>query len=383
MSKETLSFPELTVPPPGQQTAPKTIECHITGKCNLGCQYCFYNDEMQALKDLSTQGWLDFLQEAGRIGVQDITLTGGEPFTRPDFLQLVDGVIANKMRYCILTNGTLLTKEMVGELLKGKRRTRLNYVQVSIDGSTAEVHNSSRPPNSFHRAIAGLRLLVENGFNVTVRVTINKHNVDDLENIARLLLEDIGLPSFSTNEAEHMGSARCHGQSIELNWEQRFRAMKTLTELNQKYQGRISANAGPLSLAKMVKEIEAQMAQSKEGPSGRGTLCSCGGAFGKMAVLHDGTMVPCNMLPKLVMGVVGIHPLKESWLYHPAINLMRYRRQVPLKSLPECRDCEYIPFCAGGCPAGVVGRGGGILTPDTFLFCYKKYLEEAKKHGIR
>jgi SynChlorMet cassette radical SAM/SPASM protein ScmE len=209
-----------------------------------------------------------------------------------------------------------------------------------------------------------------------------KRELLHLENIAKLLLEDVGLSGFSTNEAEHMGSARCHGESIELDWPLRFKAMEILTRLNQQYGGRISSNAGPLSLLKMVDNIKARIEAGEKGIPGRGKLVSCGGAFGKMAVLHDGSMVPCNMLPKLVMGVIGIHDLKEAWLYHPAVNLMRYRRQIPLSSLPECKDCQYIPFCAGGCPAGVVGRGGGITTPDTFTFCYKKYLEEAEKHGI-
>ena len=72
---------------------------------------------------------------------------------------------------------------LLEEFKKGKRRVRLDSIQVSIDGSCAEIHDLSRPPRSFDNALRGLRLLVENNFPVTVRVTINHHNVDDLDNI--------------------------------------------------------------------------------------------------------------------------------------------------------------------------------------------------------
>jgi SynChlorMet cassette radical SAM/SPASM protein ScmE len=208
-------------------------------------------------------------------------------------------------------------------------------------------------------------LLVENDLPATVRVTVNHHNVDDLENIARLLLEDVGLPGFSTNEAEEMGTARCHGENIVLTPEERLRAMKTLEALNRKYDNRIEAQAGPLTMANMIADIEARMARGETGIPGRGTLCSCGGVFTKMAVLHDGTMVPCNMLPTLSMGVIGRNSMKDAWLHHPAINAVRYRRQIQIASLSSCRECPYIGFCTGGCPASVMSRQGRLYAADT------------------
>ncbi|MFQ5615137.1 MAG: radical SAM protein [Anaerolineales bacterium] len=369
-----------TEPYPGVMPAPKAIEVCITGRCNLTCRYCFYADEMVSLSDLPTERWLAFFDELGDLAVQRVTLTGGEVFTRRDLFVLIDGVIANKMRYSLLTNGTLITGKTIEEFKIGKRRLRLDSIQVSIDGSCAEIHNRSRPPNSFDRALRGLRLLVENEFPVTVRVTINRHNVDDLENIARLLLEDVGLPGFSTNEAEQMGTAQCSGQDVVITPQERYRAMKTLMALSEKYQGRISASAGPLSRAQMFADIEARIARGETGIPGRGTLCSCGSVFNKMAVLHDGTMTPCNLIPNLTMGLIGENALKDVWQRHPSINVMRQRREIPLGSLPTCHDCLYTDFCAGGCPASVVSRGGQLNERDP-LICYRLYLKENNNHG--
>jgi SynChlorMet cassette radical SAM/SPASM protein ScmE len=265
-------------------------------------------------------------------------------------------------------------------LESGKRRLRLDSIQISIDGSCAGVHNKSRPPNSFDRALRGLRLLVEQQFPVTVRVTINRHNVGDLANIARLLLDEVGLSGFSTNEAEQMGSARCYGQDVVLSPEERQQAMDALMALNERYGGRIGAQAGPLSRAQFFEEIEAGLARGETGTPGRGTLCSCGGVFSKMAVLHDGTMVPCNMLPTLTMGVIGRQSLRDAWQRHPAINVVRQRRQIPLGSLPECRDCRYTGFCAGGCPASAMTRFGRLNTRDPDI-CYRIYQGE-KEGGV-
>jgi SynChlorMet cassette radical SAM/SPASM protein ScmE len=364
-----------TAPPPGLSSRPRNVDISITGRCNLKCQYCFYADEMAALSDLPTARWLDCFEELGELAVQRVTLSGGEAFTRPDLFELIDGVIANRMRYSILSNGTLITKKTVAAFQEGKRRLRLDSIQVSIDGSCAEVHNKSRPPDSFDRAMRGLRLLKEAGFPVTVRATINRHNVDDLENIARLLIEDVGLSGFSTNEAEQMGSARCYGQDVMLTEEERRRAMQALTAIDARYGGRIGAQAGPLSRARHFAEIAERVARGETGIPGRGTLCSCGGVFSKMAILHDGTMVPCNLLPTLTMGVVGVNSIQEAWLHHPSINVVRHRRQIPLSALESCRDCPYIGFCAGGCPASVMSKFGQLNAIDPVI-CYRRYIEK-------
>jgi SynChlorMet cassette radical SAM/SPASM protein ScmE len=375
MGIEPLTIPDVTVPPPGLPRFPRELDICITGRCNLKCRYCYYADEMAARNDLPTERWLALFEEVGKLGVQRVCLTGGEVFTRADLFELIDGVIASKMRYQVLTNGTLITPDTLKAFDVGKRRLRLDSIQVSIDGSRAEVHDKSRPPKSFARALAGLRLLKEAGFPVTVRVTVNRTNLDDLPDIARLLLEDVGLPSFSTNEAEQMGSARCYGDSMVLTPAERRRAMETLTALSKKYDGRISANAGPLALARHFAEIEQSLARGETSRPGRGKLCACGGVLGKMAILHDGSIVPCNLLPTLTMGVFGLHSLSETWRSSPAINAVRYRRDIPLTSLPSCRGCAYAGFCTGGCPGSVMARYGKLNVRDPNV-CYRIFKGE-------
>ena len=73
---------------------------------------------------------------------------------------------------------------------------RCNLIQVSIDGSMPITHDSFRGEGSFYRLANGLKLLLKHQLPAAVRVTIHRQNVRDLEEVSKLLLEDVGLPGF-------------------------------------------------------------------------------------------------------------------------------------------------------------------------------------------
>jgi SynChlorMet cassette radical SAM/SPASM protein ScmE len=350
-------------------SSPKHVDIAITGKCNLACQYCFYADEMVARKNLPTERWLSFFNELGQLGVMTVCLTGGEVFTRPDLFELIDGIIANRMRYSLLSNGTLITEETLKQFEVGKRRQRLDSIQISVDGSSAEVHDLSRP-KSFGRALRGLKLLKEAGYPVTVRVTVNRHNVDDLENVARLLLEEVGLSSFSTNEAYACGATDRTEGDIILTPVQRQQAMEVLARLAEQYDHRISAQAGPLILAHELAMMDEMLSAGKTSRPGRGNLSACGGVFSQLGVMHDGTIVPCTILSVYPIGQIGENRLQDVWLHHPIMVALRQRQEIPLNSLETCRDCSYQGFCTGGCPAGAVYASGNFNMRNP-MDCYR------------
>ncbi len=329
---------------------------------------------MEALKNRSKDDWLNFFEELGRLKVMDVSLTGGEVFTRPDIFELIDGIIDNRMRYDLITNGTLITEEILEKFKIGKRRLRLNYIQISIDGSSAEIHDKNRP-ESFDRAVRGLRLLKKNGFPLTVRTTISKHNLNDLENIAEFLLDDIGLKSFSTNEAMPVGAGGCQiDGSITLSPTEKLTAMGKLEKLLKKYPGRIKASSGPLANIKTYEEMrESKKLGIRTMPSRMGYLTACGCVFSRIDVLHDGTIVPCHMLPSLHLGKIGEISLKEIWENHEIMEAMRNRRSIPMKEVRGCEKCEWNDYCNGGCP-GLAHQLTGDFNRANPEDCYKKFL---------
>ncbi|MGD8389069.1 MAG: SynChlorMet cassette radical SAM/SPASM protein ScmE [Desulfobacteraceae bacterium] len=365
---------------PDVQDAPKSVDISLTGKCNLHCAYCFYHDEMSSRPDLPKEVWLTFFEELGRLAVRDTTLSGGEIFVRPDLWELIDGLIDNRLRYSINTNGTLISEKILAEFEKGKRRARLGSIQVSIDGSCSEVHDKSRGKGSFEKALKGLRLVKEAGFPVTVRVTVNRHNVDDLENVARLLLEDINIASLGTNDAMPMGAGCSNQATITLTPQQQLQAMKTLAELSARYNGRITATAGPLAKWRMYREMEhARATGEKTTRWAMGCLSACGGIFHKLGVHHDGVIVPCDMLAKLEMGNINKQSISHIWTNHPFLKDLKSRRGIPMEEVPGCEDCEWAPFCNGGCPGLAYEMTGSVNLANPHD-CFRKFL---KNNGIK
>lgn len=367
---------------PGHEKAPSSMDVSITGGCNLSCRYCFYADRMASLTDLSTDEWKESFRKLGDARVMRVSLTGGEPFSRPDIFELIDSVVENRMRYSILTNGTLVDERVIREFTVRRRRIRLDSIQISIDGSRAEVHNRSRP-DSFDRAVYGLRLLLREGFPVTVRATISRHNIDDLEAMAEFLLEDIGLPAMTNNEASPIGTGCRYREEIALDQTEILRAGLRLEQLQKRYPGRITAQAGPLAKLRMFREMDEARKTGK--PTNRwkmGHLSSCSGVFSRMGILHDGSIVPCTMLHELVMGNILTHDFLDLWRNSPVIREVRERYAVSLRDTPQCRGCPWLEYCNGGCPGIAMQMQGSIRSP-AWEGCYRNFLKANDIESIR
>jgi SynChlorMet cassette radical SAM/SPASM protein ScmE len=352
---------------------PRSVEIAITGRCNLGCSYCFYADEMSAADDLPAEIWMELFAELGRLGVMRVILSGGEPFVRRDLFDLIDGIIGNRMRYSILTNGTLLDETVAGMMKTGKRLKRLDGIQISLDGSTADINDLSRP-GGFSGAVSGIRLLVDSGIPVTARVTINRFNIENLEDLAALLLDDIGLDSFSTGQAAPIGAGCGSGTRITIDPPLVLRAARILERLVRKYPGRITSQAGPLVSLRSFRKMEQVRNGSEASGTGVGRLTACGCFRESLGILHDGSVVPCHMLYSLKLGTIGTDDIGTIWRSHPVLSRLRSRTDVSMHGLAECRGCRWTEACNGGCPALPVQNGGNFFSPDS-AGCFRTFLE--------
>jgi len=352
--------------------APASVEVAITGRCNLRCLYCsHFTSAADVPEDLPAEEWLAFFEELGRHAVLRVTLEGGEPFVRPDLPELIEGLVKNRLRFSILTNGTLITEELAA-FLAGTRRC--DFVQVSLDGARPETHEACRGTGNFARAVRGLENLRRHGVPVTVRVTIHRRNLEDLPEVARFLLEDLGLPSFSTNSADYMGLCRTLADKIQLTVAERSQAMRLLWDLSEKYPGRISANAGPLAQARSWTRMVLDQKDGRPPANGRGYLVACGGVFAKLAVRADGVLVPCMQMCHLELGRINRDDLGKVWRENPELQRLRGRRRIPLSDFDFCQGCDFLAHCTGNCPAVAYTRTGqeNHPNPDDCLWRFLK-----------
>lgn len=352
---------------------PRSLDLAITNECNLRCKYCsHFMSAGDVDQDLPKEEWLRFFSELNRCSVLNVTLEGGEPFHRNDLMELIDGIVQNRMRFNILSNGTLITEEIAGFL---SSTGRCDGVQVSIDGAGPQTHDTFRGVGTFQRAINGIRILQKEKVPVMVRVTIHKKNVGYLEDIAELLLDELGLSSFSTNSASYLGICRKNTEQVQLSVEELSFAMKKLLELNSRYEGRITATAGPLAEAKTWVGME-RARQKGEAPSYRsGMLKGCGGTMSKLAVRADGVIIPCSLMSHIELGRINKDDLKDVWNNHAEIKRLRERKTIPLQEFEFCRGCEYIDYCTGNCPALAYTILGDEYHPSPDS-CLKRFLEQ-------
>jgi len=356
---------------------PRSLDLEVTSRCNASCSYCYYlHNDGVTYADLPTQRWLEFFEELADCSVMRVCLMGGEPLLRDDFFALIDGIAANRMRFSVLTNGSLLTRTVAEHL---RATGRCDEVQVSLDGSTATVHESLRGPGTFPPALAAIRNLLAAGVPVTVRVTVHPGNLEDLPALARLLLENLGLPAFSTNAASALGSAGKYGEGVLLTPRERLQAMRTLAALADSYPGRIQASAGPLAEWRTFQAMEQAREDDLPIP-GRGRLVGCGCVFDKLAVRADGRYVPCVMLPTFTLGEIGRDSLSGVWQQAQALQSLRRRRDIALKDFTECRDCPWLASCTGNCPGMAFALTGTVDRPCP-EGCLKNYVAQLDAAG--
>ena len=355
---------------------PRTVDLEITSRCNLRCRYCYFFDNPEVTyQDLSTEEWLQFIDELGKCSVMNVCLAGGEPFIREDLPDLIEAIVKNRMRFNILSNGTLINDNIAEFIAKTRR---CYYVQVSIDGSSAEVHETGRGKGSFEKAVRGIKILQKYDIPIASRITIHRYNVHDLENTARFLLEELGLPAFSTNAAGYFGTCQKNAEDLLLRIEDRQKAMETLLQLEQKYNGRITAQAGPLADAHFWTRMEKARKESAPKFHNGGNLTACGCPTNKITVRADGVIVPCSMLSHMELGRINRDSFQDVWLKNDEMHTLRSRHHIPLENFEECAGCEYAPYCTGNCPGSAFSLTGQVNQPSPDA-CLQRFLAEGGK----
>lgn len=352
--------------------SPRHIDLEITGRCNLQCTYCsHFTSAGDVTEELPTDEWVRFFDELTRATVMRIVFSGGEPFVRGDLFTLLSELEARPMRFAILTNGTLIDAKTAATLSNFRH---LDYIQISLDGADAESHDTFRGTGCFERTCSAIDCLLRVGITPVVRVTIHRRNVERIEAIARFILEELSLPTFSTNSASYMGLCRQNAAITQLTPEEYSHAMEALLELAARYPGRISATAGPLADGYAWWAMEEARQGRREPPLGGGYLTGCHGPFQTLAVRADGAMIACQQLGHLTLGQINRDPLIPVWQHHPRLAMIRNRNRIPLSSFPMCRECPYQPFCTGNCPATAYTTWGEENSPSP-EGCLRLFLE--------
>ena len=161
----------------------------LTNLCNLKCSFCFQRKDLS--EDRLQAG--DWIHLAEQLPVHArVTLTGGEPLLFPGFKE-VFSFVAERFSCNVITNGTLLTKEIIDFLLSFPN---FRVLSVSID----TVKNTIRDikPDQWQRAEEMMRYFRQKRDQVNpicvleAKTIMLDENAKDLLEIHKYCMEEIG-----------------------------------------------------------------------------------------------------------------------------------------------------------------------------------------------
>jgi len=164
----------------------REVWIHVSDRCNLACRHCLVSSGPRGKGGLDTEAVTGIIRQACDLGAETFYFTGGEPLLRRDLPRLLREVTGTYgATAVVLTNGTLLESECVDGLaaLPEKRL----FLQVSLDGSSAERNDALRSAGSFEGAVRGIRAARTAGLDITVATVVLRSNLDDLIAIADLV----------------------------------------------------------------------------------------------------------------------------------------------------------------------------------------------------
>lgn len=325
----------------------KTIVLLFTRHCNLKCIHCAHKDlNLSKETELSTDFFIKVLKEAKSLGAKNVSITGGEIFTRPDCMDLIEQVIQLDYLVTLESNGTLISDNQLERLkLFGKKITLV----VSLDGITEKTHDSIRGGKSFNKTIEVLKKISQLGINARINTVLQKSNIKEVSKIANFALKEINIKfRLVPNILEHGGGA-CNKDLIEVNYSKIKRILKKdFFPLLVKNEKNVSIG---LNIALMPIE------------SNGGTFCYC--AHSMIGIGPNGLASLChisNSNPDFYFGDLKTTSIKEIW--KKSERLKEFRSIEPSNLLGVCGNCLANKICRGGCRVAAITKYNDFLAPD-------------------
>ncbi len=322
---------------------PTMVDLALTGKCNLRCKHCNTSDTWGLDNELSLGEIKVLLDQLEEEKIFNLMLFGGEPFCHPRIFESLDLIDKYPMRVTILTNGTLIDEGAVKRL---SRMKFLQNVQVSIDGSSAGIHDWQRGDGSFKRAIRAVKLMLKGGVPVNIKAIINAHNYDDIGNMVELARK-LGLGGMDFGDAVECGRAASFADKMRFESRVHRSIMLTMFRLRKNYGGFHFGG----TLAQKMEMLE-DFYLKGPGKGSRGTFSTCPAGHSTLSIRSDGKVVPCSALWTLVCGDARKQSLRKIWKSSPVFRKLRaIAREKLTRHNPSCQKCDYLSFCNGGCRA--------------------------------
>ena len=323
--------------------------------CNARCCYCFeQGHHHNTMSDDTVAQTIKFLQQESQGKNLGIHWFGGEPLTCPDIIERitkgVKSTIGDKhFSALITTNGYLATPDIVEKFADWS----IVSVQITIDGTRHEYEKRKKyldDADHYNIVLDNIENILSHGIRVVARMNLDRNNYEDIQELIPELVQRFRkYRKFSYYVYPILGRK---GQANLIDAKEIGEMMSRLYRLL--YQDMDHATYAKLALNPRPIHYGAR----------RSNL---------FTIDPDGNLSKCEHN-------IGKSEHSVGNVFDGIIKNDEYRQWVTASVSENCRNCEILPVCQGGCPANTntnIGRCPPTKETLPYLLdvAYQLYLE--------
>lgn len=177
-----------------------SLAIELTPHCNQKCAYCYndWRDDGPHVASLPKAELLSLVQRAvTEVEFEHVTLTGGEPFARPELFDVLELLREHDLRAIIISNGGLITEAHAARLAG----LAPLFVQITLNGDDAALHDAHVGGRHFEPTLLGIQRLTAHGVTVAGCIVVTRKNAAAvgriLSRFESLGVETVALSRFS------------------------------------------------------------------------------------------------------------------------------------------------------------------------------------------
>lgn len=320
--------------------SPTFAYLHVTNKCNLKCLGCYsMDDRSRCCQKEPTLDELKLAMERLKAaGVETVVISGGEPFVRRDFKELLTYGKALGLYLIVITNGTISVDfEPYLDVI--------DEISVSVDGFSLEQPTFIRDAGIFEKIMTTVKKLKALDFNVGILPTLHRKNIRymrEYDELSNELGVRISYSLLSVCETSELGSFIPNNEDLRQLSDYIFTAGAAVEDMS------LSRNLG--------------------------ASLSCGAGKDLISISSDGNIYPCHLLhmPELALGNIFQHALEVEKLNQDVLDEFCTKN---VETIDGCKKCEFRYFCAGGCRARAYYDHGTINKRDRYCAHMKHFYQ--------
>ncbi|WP_394825161.1 pyrroloquinoline quinone biosynthesis protein PqqE [Pendulispora albinea] len=306
---------------------PYTLIAELTYRCALKCPYCSNPTDLRAHRqELTTAEWLRALEDAEALGVVQVHFSGGEPLARKDLEPIVQRARELGLYSNLVTSGVPLARER----LVGLKAAGIDHVQVSFQGTKAELADAIAGYEGHEQKLRVARWVKELGLPLTINVVLHRANLEEVEAIIDLA-ENLGADRVELANTQYHAWAMSNRDALLPSPEQLESASAVAARAKARLRGKMD-----------VLFVKPDYFSSTP------KACMDGWARRFVHMTPDGFVLPCHAameIKTLSFESVRQRPLGDIWTDSPALRAYRGDAWMP----EPCKSCERKTIDFGGC----------------------------------